>query len=71
MYIFLYLTKKRFRCDGQHDINEIYLVSSFTHQPFSFHIRPSIGRGFILGGAATALRSIETQPFDWMICLVS
>ena len=25
----------------------------------------------VLGRAATTLRSIETQPFDWMICLVS
>ena len=24
-----------------------------------------------IGRAATTLRSIETQPFDWMICLVS
>ena len=24
-----------------------------------------------LDRAATTLRSIETQPFDWMICLVS
>ena len=23
------------------------------------------------GRAATTLRSIETQPFDWMICLVN
>ena len=29
------------------------------------------GRGVVLGRAATILRSIETQPFDWMICLVS
>ena len=29
------------------------------------------GRGVVLGRAATTLRSIETQPFDWMICLVS
>jgi hypothetical protein len=28
------------------------------------------GRGVVLGRAATTLRSIETQPFDWMICLV-
>ena len=26
------------------------------------------GRGVVLGRAATTLRSIETQPFDWMIC---
>ena len=26
------------------------------------------GRGVVLGRAATILRSIETQPFDWMIC---
>ena len=26
------------------------------------------GRGVILRRAATTLRSIETQPFDWMIC---
>ena len=25
----------------------------------------------MLGREATTLRSIETQPFDWMICLVS
>ena len=24
--------------------------------------------GVVLGRAATTLRSIETQPFDWMIC---
>ena len=29
------------------------------------------GQGVVLGRAATTLRSIETQPFDWMICLVS
>ena len=28
-------------------------------------------RVVVLGTAATTLRSIETQPFDWMICLVS
>ena len=26
------------------------------------------GQGVVLGRAATTLRSIETQPFDWMIC---
>ena len=26
------------------------------------------GHGVVLGRAATTLRSIETQPFDWMIC---
>ena len=39
--------------------------------PKSFVDDLCTGRGVVLGRAATTLRSIETQPFDWMICLVS
>jgi hypothetical protein len=27
-------------------------------------------RGVVLSRAATILRSIETKPYDWMICLL-
>ena len=29
-----------------------------------------LGRGVVPSRAATSLRSVETQPFDWMICLL-
>ena len=29
-----------------------------------------LSHGVVLGGAATSLRSFETKPFDWQICLL-
>ena len=65
-------SRSRELCCSAQSVGQLSCVSTWqSGGPKSSVDDLCAGRGVVLGRAATILRSIETQPFDWMICLVS